>query len=71
MMYQQVVRLNKCPQVAASPCKFKLVDADACDVKMRAVKIANIAYLAVNQVISVYYHWCVTIYRCEAFIIHS
>ena len=31
MMYQQVVHLNKCPQVAASPRKFKLVDADACD----------------------------------------
>ena len=48
MTYQQVVHLNKCPQVAASPCKFKLVDADACDVKTRAVKIANIADLAIN-----------------------
>ena len=49
MTYQQVVHLNKCPQVAASPRKFKLVDADACNVKTRAVIVANIADLAVNQ----------------------
>ena len=52
MTYQQIVHLNKCPEVAASPRKFKLADADACDVKTRAVKIANIANiadLAVNQ----------------------